>query len=170
MLYNRRKRREFFLDQTRNYEIALRRAEEAEMQGTLTPDLALVLNKERAVRQYEEEAARRGGLVKQGKEWLFGGMSSSAGGRLGKDGFEAGEIRRIAEGRFEEGDVGNALREMGVRESGPEVMVKEAAAVARMAPSSGEGVHGGLLDDMADATVKDVSEKSRSWWRRIVGR
>ncbi|KAL9087111.1 MAG: hypothetical protein Q9159_003806 [Coniocarpon cinnabarinum] len=162
MVYNRRKRREFFAEQQRNYDVALFKAETAEREGTLTPDLALVLNKERAVRQYEEEQARKGGVFKQAREWLFGGMSASAGGRLGKGGFEAEEIKRIAEGRFAEEDVGNALRQPDVRETRPELMVKEAAAVARMERET--RASGGLLDDMADAAARDVSERGRSWW------
>ena len=168
MLYNRRKRREFFLEQQRNYDIALRKAEIADAEGTLTPDLALVLNKERAVRQYEEEQARKKGVFKQASEWLFGGMSKSAAGRLGKGGFDADEIKQIAEGRFEEGDAGNKLRQPGMRETEPEVMAKEAAFVAKATRQ--KPLKGGILDDMAEATSKDVSDRGRSLWAWVTRR
>ena len=171
MLYNRRKRREFFQEQQRNYDIALQRAVRAEEEGTLTADLALVLNKERAVRIYEEQQARKGGLWKQAKGWVFGGMAmeESPGGRLGKGGFEAEEIKRIAEGRFEDGGVTmNKLREPGMRETEPEVMVKEAAVARRMGEEA--RLTGGPLDQMAENVVDDLDRRGRSWWSWATGR
>lgn len=169
MRYNRRKSREFFQEQQRNYDIALRRALEAEKDGTLTADLGLVLNKERAVLAYEEEQARKGSLIKQAKEWLFGGlaMQEHPGGRLGKGGFDAEEIKRIAEGAFTE-EGANKLRDPDARELEPQVMVKEAAAVRDQAQNSRRS--GGTLDEMADGIANDVQEKGKSWWRWVTGR
>lgn len=166
VLYNRRKRREFFLEQQQNYDMALQKAIKAEKEGTLTADLALVLNKERAVLAYEAEQARKGGFVKQAKEWLFGGLAQQemAGGRLGKGGFDAEEIKRIAEGRFQEAG-SNKLREPNMREIEPEVMVKEAAAVRSL-----EERRGGILDRMAEDVASDVNKSARTWWSWVRGR
>ena len=171
MIYNRRKGRAYYLEQEKNYGIALMKAIEAEKTGTLTPDLALVLNKERAVLAYEEEVKRKGSILKQARDWMFGGLSleESPGGRLGKGGFDAEEIKRIAEGEFaQQGLVVNKARDPYAREIEPEVMVKEAAAVKEQEREARQ--RGGYLDQVADGTVIDVQTRGRRWWSWATGR
>lgn len=179
MVYNRRKRREFFAEQEKNYNIALARAYEAEGHGTLSPDLALVLNKERAVLQWEDEQKQKKGAIKGATDWLFGSLSKQErpGGAMG---FASDEIKRIAEGRFREegasigvGGVSGGVTGFG-REVEPDVseaqmMVKEAAVQKRMqdqasASLTEEMAQGGLLDQLGQEAANDAKSTSRGWW------
>lgn len=175
MVYNRRKRREFFAEQEKNYNIALARAYDAEARGVLTPDLALVLNKERAVLLWEEMQKEKKGVVKGAKDWLFGSFSKQErpGGAMG---FASDEIKRIAEGRFREegqgvgssgvsGGVAGGGREVEPNVSESQLMVNKAAIKKRLTDVQQVGQpHGGLLDQVGQEAAEGVKNTSKSWW------
>ena len=176
IVYNRRKRRTFLAEQHANYNVALQKAYAAEAAGTLTPDLALVLNKERAIQQYEAELAQKQGLVQGAKEWLFGGMSKSErpGGAMG---FASEEIKRIARGG--EGEGGEAESGSGAvqrleeaaREKGEIGLAKGVEEFRKEFDHSEGHVMGrGMLDELGDRTARDVQATTSSLWDRIRGR
>lgn len=170
MVYNRRKKKEFLREQELNYARALTRARAAEQAGTLTADLALVLNKERAVQQYEAAKAEREkrGAMRNALDWVTGGgrLEEKPGGAFG---FASDEIKRIAEGRDRPDiPVVPGHRRATTAETEQQVMVKEAAAArAGVLPiASGPG----SLDSMAKRASDDAVRASRGWMNWIHGR
>lgn len=160
-IYNRRKRRLFLAEQQRSYNVILSKAYAAEEAGELTPDLAMILNKERAMQQWEEEQRNRKGALQGLKEWAFGGMARSERGL--PVGLAEEEVRRIAEGV--DGTVGQtAVRlEETARERG-EVGLMEGVRELRREKDR-EGFEGrGMLDELAEGAARDVSEKGKGWW------
>jgi hypothetical protein len=77
MIFNRRKRAEFFAQQKFKYDMALEQAREAQALGTASEAQLEFLNKERAhqenLKQWEEERKKKG-IWARSKAWLFEGM------------------------------------------------------------------------------------------------
>ncbi|PQE12617.1 cytochrome oxidase c assembly domain-containing protein [Rutstroemia sp. NJR-2017a BBW] len=82
MIFNRRKRAEFFAQEKFKYESALQQAREAHELGTATEKQLDFLNKEREhqekLKQWEEERKRKG-IWARSKAWLFAGMKKEEG-------------------------------------------------------------------------------------------
>lgn len=155
----------FLAEQQANYEVALQKAYAAEAEGRLTPDLALVLNKERAVQEWERERAERKGVMQQAKEWAFGGMAKGEqpGGAMGLAGEE---VRRIIEAKDEDGlgegigyDAGGAAKVLASREE-----------AEKLGGDLGRRKHGGMLDELGERCAGDARNASRSLWDWITQR
>lgn len=71
---NRQKKKDWYDQQNAAYDRALAIAKQAEANGTLTSDLALFLNKERAVEQAEAEKKAAGTFWQRTKRRLFSGL------------------------------------------------------------------------------------------------
>ena len=74
IIANRQKKRDWYDQQNAAYDRALNIAKQAEADGTLTSDLALFLNKERALEQAEEEKKAAGTFWQRTKRRLFSGL------------------------------------------------------------------------------------------------
>lgn len=181
MLYNRRKRKAWFAEQQANYDRALTLAYKAEGDGALTPDLALILNKERAIEAYEQELKNRPGLWARTKGMLFGGLAKeeSKGGALrapARAGAE--EIARV---------MGNqagvsSTEPMAVDAVPPErysagVMAERttdeaAERISRTkstASTSTRALRGGMLDQLAENTAASLKLAPRRWTNWLTG-
>lgn len=166
LVYNRRKRREWLAQQQAAYETALARAMQARDEGTLTSDQALILNKELALQQADEENKNAKSLARRGKDWLFSGLQreEQRGGRLGVG---------LAAGARKEGiDATNdAVPTLGVERIGSSepflsgINEPQGASAATSLPS------GGPLDQMGNASAKEIENQARSWfsWLRRSG-
>lgn len=110
MLYNRRKKHEWMLDQKTQFKHALESAHTALSNGTATEEQLAFLQREEEhaiqVRQ-AEEAKKKPGVFKRSKEWLFSGLKKEEEG----DDVGTSERRLGYEALSEEDDV------MGERES-----------------------------------------------------
>ncbi|KAA8577211.1 hypothetical protein MFRU_021g00800 [Monilinia fructicola] len=77
MIYNRKKRAEFFAEQKFKYAMALESAQKAAASGSATEAQIEFLNREREREEkvkLAEEAKKKSGPWKKSKEWLFSGL------------------------------------------------------------------------------------------------
>ena len=174
ILYNRHKRNAWFEEQQRNYDRALERAQAAEAEGTLTGDLALILNHHRAILEWEIAQEAKKGPIKRALEWVFGGLATEEppGGRLSlgdkevKVLAEGGRLVRVNEQGKPIDDEGNVVA-VNVLESSltspGDALVAPPDSVALAPP-------GGMLDTLAEEIVVSASTASKGLWNRIRGR
>lgn len=147
MLYNRRKRKEWYAAEMAVYAKYLEVATAAEAQGTATDEQIKFLEKERTIQKAEEERRNRWRLWKKTKEWLFKDLKR-------EDGAVASEVA-TADSRAVEGS-GGVLKAV-------EAMRKEAAEEERM---DKERPQGGILDQLAGEKASMGSTGgSSSWWK-----
>lgn len=175
MLYNRRKRKEWFAEQQINYDKALALAYRAEAEGSLTPDLELILNKERAIEAYEEQQRNRPGIWERTKGTLFGGLAKeeTKGGALGTpvrppSRFSGDEVARVMASAAEPSTAA-AFAGEGTP-SGQYNAAAEAARMADVQSSAGtpvsappRTVRGGMLDQLAENTVASLTAVEQRW-------
>ena len=74
LIYNRRKRNEFYHEQRLLYQQRLVEARQASATGTATDDQILVLNQERARTEAEQARLKKEGMWTTSKRFLLGGM------------------------------------------------------------------------------------------------
>ncbi|KAI9799649.1 MAG: hypothetical protein M1833_003964 [Piccolia ochrophora] len=89
VLYNRRKRNEFYATQKALYPQRLAEAQEAAAKGEATEDQQILLVREEAATRYEEEQRNKKGVWEGVKAWMFEGLSleeRTAKGPLESDG------------------------------------------------------------------------------------
>jgi hypothetical protein len=83
MIYNRRKRAEFFAEQKAQYDAAIHTAKEALASGTATEAQINFLNMDNAEKARMEalkaEKEQKKGIFKKGSEWLFSGLKKEEG-------------------------------------------------------------------------------------------
>ncbi|KAH0536196.1 hypothetical protein FGG08_006904 [Glutinoglossum americanum] len=94
LLHNRRKKREYFAQQSHLLSVSIADAAAAEALGTATEPQIALLKREREHAAYLEELERQKnpGVVERTKEWLFSGLKRDEGEEAGsKDGTPAGE-------------------------------------------------------------------------------
>lgn len=152
MIYNKRKKREWFGQQQAAYDTALSSARAAEAQGTLDqhPDLALVLNKEKAVTEWERQQVEKKGMLRNARDWLFGGMA--------KEERRGGEMMAwiAASGKAPLG-----IEELPQPGQGGETVLS-ARPVSDTTGSSVSQHIGGPLDQLAANTALSIQEQARS--------
>lgn len=128
ILYNRRKRREFFATQKVIYEQRLVEAEAAFAKGSPTDDHLAFLEKEYIVQQAEEKYRNKKSLFRKAKDWLFEGLKIEADAEL-VAGPSASEPAEVAT----EGGVVKAVEAMkgekGVKEGGPSRVLEAVRAL-----------------------------------------
>jgi hypothetical protein len=109
MIFNRRKRAEFFAQEKFKYETALQKAREAQELGTATEKQLDFLNKEREhqekLKQWEEERKKKG-IWARSKAWLFAGMKK-----------EEGEDFGTSESRLGQESLSEEIETVGEKES-----------------------------------------------------
>lgn len=167
MIVNSRKKKDWIAEQERNYQAALALARKAEADGTLTDNLRMFLNKERALEQAEAERAARGTLWSRTKKSLFGGLSveDKPGGRLGAS---SAEIQTMPTPQVPP----QTSRAEKTAELSPSIMVEfdepreiKAADEIRkqLAPAARPVARGGSLDRLGEQTVSSIAATSNSW-------
>ena len=159
LLHNRRKRNEWLAEKQAQSARDLREAQDALAVGRASEDQMLLINRERAAREAEEEKRRRPGVWKRITGWAFGGLEKEErkGGRLGAGGAESAQEEMLGD-----------REDKGVLQA-----VKEKVEESRRAGQRVEEVLrplGGPLDRQADAVVREIERTGKSWSSWIMGR
>ncbi|KAM3066903.1 hypothetical protein ACMFMG_007049 [Clarireedia jacksonii] len=161
MIFNRRKRTEFFAQQKFKYEMALKQAREAHELGMATESQLEFLNKEREhqekVKQWEEERKKKG-IWARSKAWLFSGMKKEDVGEdygISEKGMGYKSLSEEDNTPSErESDVLRALedKKLGLQEKARKAFEEEKARER----------NGGLLDRIGTDAERSASEQEKS--------
>ena len=160
LLHNRRRRNEWLAEKQAQSARDLREAQGALARGEASEDQMLLINRERAAREAEEDRRNRPGVWKRATGWLFGGLAKEEqkGGRLGFGGEGKGE-GEVLLGEKEDKGVLQAVEEKVEENRRTGERVEEVLRPL-----------GGPLDRQADAAARSVSQNSKSWSSWITGR
>lgn len=167
MIFNRRKRAEYYAQQKFKYEKALEEAKEAQLLGTASESQLNFLHKEREhqekLTKWEEEKKKKG-IWARSKAWLFEGMKTE---EVGEDSGTS-ESRSRYDSWSKENDTlagkeSDVLRALEDKKSG----LQEKASKAFEAEKERER-NGGPLDRVGtdaerSASVRGDTRKSGSW-------
>ncbi|KAF2135623.1 uncharacterized protein K452DRAFT_239028 [Aplosporella prunicola CBS 121167] len=168
MIYNRRKRKEWFHEQNQKHAIALAEARQAVAGGAATEDQILLLNRERAAEEHELAKKNKPGIFGRAKESLFGGLSKEEkqGGTLAAS--AATDVEDAAKGAWD------TIRENSqqAKDEGLGILqaVEDKRREGEHAVAQQSGVAGGPLDHLAEEATAAASQKSKSWTSWITGR
>ncbi|KAK7722942.1 hypothetical protein SLS57_004797 [Botryosphaeria dothidea] len=160
IVYNRRKRREWFHEQNQKHAISLAEAKQAVAAGTATEDQVLLLNNER---NKEEHAKNKKGIFTRAKESLFGGLSKEEkeGGKLGAAAFQASDKTQ---------DAWDAIRSDAQEAKEQGLGILQAVEDKRREGEKAQAQAPGPLDLMAEEAAQTATQKSKSWTSWITGR
>ena len=148
MIYNRRRRNEFYRLQREQRAHALELANEAVDAGSANEEHLQLIEEEKA-RLAGYQAKKQAGLFKQLKEGLVGGLEKEdkKGGTLGI-------------GVTSDAEKGS-----------PELGIVNTVATKEKLPSIPERpVEGGLLDQLGATVSRDAEKARKSWWGWLSGR
>jgi len=153
MIYNRRRRNEFYRLQREQRAHALELANEAFNNGSANEE-QLQLIEEEKMRLAGVQTRKQTGLFKRLKEGLIGGLEKEdkKGGTLGIG------VTSTAEKGSEELGIMNKVE--GLVDSTKE----------KLPPASGRSVEGGPLDQLGATVAKDAEKARKSWLRWLSGR
>lgn len=163
IMANRQKKKDWYEQQQNAYDRALGIAKEAERNGTLTSDLALFLNKERAIEQAEEQKRNQPSIWQRAKGTVFGGLKMEGVGSNPEiqpiGGFAPGPEQDPQEALHSAGQQ-QVLRITGEEPSNsaqtspvPNTNAEDSRVVESRARTMG-----GPLDRMADQSTSSVSQ------------
>lgn len=160
IVYNRRKRREWFHEQNQKHAIAMAEAKRAVASGTATEDQILLLNNER---NKEEHEKNKKGIFKRTKEAIFGGLSEEEqkGGKIGAMAFQASDKAH---------DAFNELRSDAQEAKDNGLGILQAVEEKRREGEKAQAQDPGPLDRMAEEAAQAATQKSKSWTSWITGR
>ena len=163
ILYNRRKRREFYAEKSAERQRDLISAREAFARGNANEDQVLLLNQERASQEAALEKKNKPGVFKRAKDWMFAGLSNEEIGAP-NDTIKVESLtekRGIAEQAAER--VGLASAE-GSTNTGRGLGILKAVDESRRA---GEKIipqsSGGALDQLGEETADAAKKSTKSW-------
>lgn len=163
IVYNRRKRAEFYAVMEKLRADEYTKALDAESHGQATDDQMLLINQERA--RYEQmqidQEKREKGVWRRMKESMVGteAYEEQKGGTLG--------IGRRKEDMKE--SVGEAVGEL-LAQKGEKVRIGAEKVEALVGASAHKPVAGGPLDQLGQQTAESVSKSTKSWTDRLTGR
>lgn len=168
MIYNRRKRAEYFTQQKAQHAAAVYEADEARIQNRASEEqLQLLLEEARATAAEEaRKAAQANGIFARSKKWLFSGLQKEEEG----ENFGTSERRLGYESSNEEDDY------LGERESdilrAIEEKKAEVAAKAKAALEREQDLHktGGPLDRVGTADSDTKKSGTGGGWFAFLGR
>ena len=144
MIYNRRRRNEFYRLQRQQRAHALELANEAVDAGSANEEQLQLIEEEKA-RLAGYQAKKEAGLFKRLKEGLVGGLEKEdkKGGTLG----------------------------IGVEKGSPELGIVNMVSAKEKLPSTPERpVEGGPLDQLGATVSRDAEKARKSWWGWLSGR
>lgn len=164
IIYNRRKKREWFHEQKQKHAIALAEARLALTDGTITHDQMLLLNRERAAEEAERIRRNKKGILARAKESMFGGLSieEQTGGKL------AATTRDNAGGEGVLAAVQDAATHG--KEATSDSSIARSLEEKRRDGEKAQPLTPGPLDRMADDATQAATQKSKSWTSWITGR
>jgi len=153
MVYNRRRRNEFYRLQREQRTHALELANEALETGSANEEQLQLIEEEKA-RLAQEQAKKQTGLFKRLKESLVGGLEKEdkKGGTLGIG------LATTTEKRSEELGIVNTVE--GLVDSTKE----------KLSSASGRPIERGPLDQLGATVAQDAEKGRKSWWAWLNGR
>ncbi|KAI9793210.1 MAG: hypothetical protein M1816_000631 [Peltula sp. TS41687] len=169
VMYNRRKRKEWYATESMLYAKFLAEATAAESQGSATEEQVEFLKKERMIQRAEEEERNKPGVWKRTKEWLLKDLKRDDGGAV-----VASEVMVMADddnatpAPAEATGTGTGTAGGGVLKA-VEALRKDVAEGDKREHDRPH-VAGGVLDQLAAAEKKAVGSTtggsgSSSWWK-----
>ncbi|OCL13000.1 hypothetical protein AOQ84DRAFT_372576 [Glonium stellatum] len=168
VVYNRRKRREFFAEQEKKKAEALALARAAVAQGIADDHQILLLNRERAAEESKLAEQQRAGIFKRTMHYLYGKPEDE---KLNKQSSSvAGEentwrdIAQESKLKTEEGGGLGILK--AVDDSRRETSVVQAIQKVSQTTASSSGP----LDRLAEEAASSAAKTSRSWTSWVTGR
>ncbi|KAI9881278.1 MAG: hypothetical protein M1830_005564 [Pleopsidium flavum] len=189
IIYNRRKRRDYFAEQSALHKTRLAEAKVAAARGAADEDQMLLINRERAADEAERARSAKNGVFKRTKEWLFSGLKNEEGGIggaaldvLGEEGLrkmgaeaegtvstEAAAMHPLAREVTTNVTEGNDGRPQLGRPAGPESKSQILKAVDEKRREGEralerQGAEAGSLDRLAENTTASTSTGSREGW------
>ncbi|KZF22884.1 hypothetical protein L228DRAFT_261007 [Xylona heveae TC161] len=175
IVYNRKKRKEFFAEKEAQHAVKLERARDAATKGTASDYQKLLLNRERAAAEAEQERLNNKGYFAGAKDWLYSGLkkddvaeNSSEQGNERADGLSiaADAAHKVSDEVQNLTATGKAASEKGVLQ-----MVQEKAQSGN-ATGQDVAAKGGYLDRLGQAPSEKEPEeqKPRSWTSWLGGR
>lgn len=195
IIYNRRKRRDYFTEQSALHKTRLAEAKEAATRGAADEDQMLLINRERAADEAERARLAKKGVFKRTKEWLFSGLKNEeegvGGGILGvlgeeglrKMGAEAegetstdtGAVHSAAGEKMANVTGGPDGRPLLGRPDGPESksqIIKAVDAKRRQAERvlERQGTQEGPLDRLAENTASSSTGSRGGWTSWVTGK
>jgi hypothetical protein len=163
ILYNRKKRREFYAEKSAERQKDLVLAREAFTRGHANEDQILLLNQERAAQEAALEKKNKPGVFKRARDWMFSGLSNEEIGAPNETVTveSLSEKKGIAEQAAER--VGLASAE-GSANTGRGLGILKAVDESRRA---GEKIipqsSGGHLDQLGEETAGAAKKSTKSW-------
>jgi len=150
IVYNRRKKREFFAEQQAQHAKDLAIARVAAQNGSADENQILLLNRERAAEEAEAAKGSRKGIFKSTLQYLYGNPDEQGAKKKPTEFVE--DLKASAE------DVKEKAGSLGIVQA-----VQESRQ--QQAPSKG-----GPLDQLAEDTVSSAQASTKSWTSWITGR
>ena len=166
IIYNRRKRKEFFAEQHKLLQEKLVEAQEAAAKGTADEDQMLLINRERAA----EEAEKARKAKKSAWNYVTGifstdGLKQEDTGR-GLDALSEGSLRKVGEGNLLIEPAGETATETTTdAEESPRLGILQAVEEKQREGErelQKKGVSGGNLDHLAEQAA--AAGKSKGGW------
>lgn len=161
IVYNRKKRAEFFAEQKAIHQNAVHKAQQSIASGTATVDEIEFLEREKNHDQYLAETARqkaaKKGIFQRGKEWMFSGLSNGE-EEISKAAESAEEFVKEEVHRGQE-KTSDALRAMEDKKTQLSDKAKQAFADEKERQRTG-----GPLDQLAAGTTDSEPSKSGGGW------
>jgi len=156
MLYNRRRRNEYYKLQMEHREAVLAAAKAAQAEGTATPTQLRFLRADQEQREQEKERKAKGWFTKV-REELMGGLQ--------KEDIKGGTMGIGVNGARDQAET---QRDVGVVLAVGDVMDSAKEAITRDVPTM--PMAGGPLDQHAAKAVQDAEKATKSWWSWVTGR
>ncbi len=177
IVYNRRKRRDYFAEQSALHKTRLAEAKEAAAKGVADEDQVLLINRERATFEAEKARLAKKGVFRRSKDWLLGGLKTDeevAGGLRVESGgpvdamaetTDAGPVDQTT--HVMEGQDGRPLLGRGGGEESKSQILRAVEAKRREGERAlqSRGAEGGPLDRLAaDMPTASQSSPPRGGW------
>lgn len=160
MVYNRRKRNEWYVVQQELHKRELIAAQSAMSQGTANEDQILLINQERLREEAEAEKLQKKGMFAKAKESIFGTekKEEKKGGTMGITGITGREgqkedlgIVKAVQEKVSEGK--EKVRSIDVRPADQNVLQAHTPKT----------ISGGPLDQIAEKAAHSASKTTKSW-------
>ena len=162
ILHNRRKRKEYFDEQTKLRAQRITEARAAAAMGQADEDQVLLLNQEQAKQESEETKRNQKGIIKRTTSWIFSTDS------LKKEdkgdtalGFSMRNEGAIQETKEEAAELVERTRKLPEESSILQAVEEKRREGERELQS--RGIESGTLDKMAEGATSAAAQKSKGW-------
>jgi ElaB/YqjD/DUF883 family membrane-anchored ribosome-binding protein len=170
LMHNRRKRNEWLQEQEIKAARELVIAKRAEALGQATEDQRLLINRERAKFEAQEEKKNRPGVFKRATTWLMGGLSQveQKGGKLANATADQAE-KTTAKAQQAAHSAAEQAKD-AFHNAKDAVSEATRGNIGSFTSSVGTQVAGGPLDRQAQAAANAASSTTQEWYHWVTRR